>query len=213
MSTIRLLCVDDHRLIRTGIIRVLELSAGVSVVGEGSTGEEAVEQFIRHRPDVTLMDLQMPRMGGVEAITRIRHIDPDARIVVLTMYERDEDVYRALQAGAMGYLLKDAVPEELIRVIHEVHQGRRAIATSIDARLAARSGEHPLTAREVEVLRLLVQGMRNKEIGARLSISEETVRVHLKSIFVKFSVHDRTAALAEALRRGIVHITTDAERP
>jgi DNA-binding NarL/FixJ family response regulator len=211
MSTIKLLCVDDHRLIRTGIIRVLELHPGVTVVAEGSTGEEAVEQFIRHRPDVTLMDLQMPTMGGVEAITRIRAIAPDARIVVLTMYERDEDVYRALAAGAMGYLLKDAVADELIRVIRDVHQGRRAIPIGLDARVAARSVQHPLTAREVEVLRLLVRGMRNKEIGSRLSISEETVRVHLKSIFVKFSVHDRTAALAEALRRGIVHITNDTE--
>lgn len=212
MANIRLLCVDDHGLVRTGIIRVLELHKGVTVVAECSTGQEAVEQFIRHRPDVTLMDLQMPMMGGVEAITRIRKIDPAARIVVLTMYERDEDVYRALEAGAMGYLLKDAVPEELLRVIYEVYEGRRAVASNLDAKLAARSIQHPLTARELEVLRLLVKGMRNKEIGSRLSISEETVRVHLKSIFVKFSVHDRTAALAEALRRGIVHITNESDR-
>lgn len=207
MSDIRLLCVDDHQLVRTGIIRVIELHKGVTVVAEGSTGEEAVEQFIRHRPDVTLMDLQMPKMSGLQAIAKIREIAPDARIVVLTMYERDEDVYRALEAGAMGYLLKDAVPEDLIRVIHEVHAGRRAVSNSIDAKMAARSTQHPLTTREIQILQLLVKGMRNKEIGVKLSISEETVRVHLKSIFVKFGVHDRTAALAEALRRGIVHDT------
>jgi DNA-binding NarL/FixJ family response regulator len=211
MSNIRLLCVDDHQLIRTGIIRVIELHKGVAVVAEGSTGEEAVEQFIRHRPDVTLMDLQMPKMSGLHAITRIRQISPDARIIVLTMYERDEDVFRALDAGAMGYLLKDTVPEHLIRVIHEVHAGRRAVPTSLDAKLAARSGRHALTTREVDVLGLLVKGMRNKEIGAILKISEETVRVHLKSIFIKFGVHDRTAALAEALRRGIVDIPSDSD--
>ena len=127
------------------------------------------------------------------------------------MYERDEDVFRALEAGAMGYLLKDTVPEDLIRVIHEVHEGRRAVPSSLNARLAARSGRHSLTAREVHVLGLLVKGMRNKEIGAVLSISEETVRVHLKSIFIKFGVHDRTAALAEALRRGIVDIPNDSD--
>jgi DNA-binding NarL/FixJ family response regulator len=211
MPNIRVLCVDDHQLIRTGIIRVIELHKGVTVVAEGSTGEEAVEQFIQHRPDVTLMDLQMPKMSGLQAITRIREISPDARIVVLTMYERDEDVFRALEAGAMGYLLKDTVPEDLIRVIHEVYQGRRTVPTSLNARLAARSGRHSLTTREVHVLGLLVKGMRNKEIGAILSISEETVRVHLKSIFVKFGVHDRTAALAEGLRRGIVNIPNDSD--
>lgn len=211
MSNIRLLCVDDHQLIRTGIIRVIELHTGVTVVAEGSTGEEAVEQFIQHRPDVTLMDLQMPKMSGLQAITRIREIAPDARIIVLTMYERDEDVFRALEAGAMGYLLKDTVPENLIRVIHEVYQGRRTVPTGLNARLATRSGRHSLTTREVHVVGLLVKGMRNKEIGAILSISEETVRVHLKSIFVKFGVHDRTAALAEALRRGIVNIPNDSD--
>lgn len=210
MSPITLLCADDHRLIRTGLVRVLELHKGVTVVAEASTGEEAVEQFARYRPDVTLMDLQMPKMNGLQAIVRIREIAPDARIIVLTMYEGNEDVYRALQAGAMGYLLKDAEPDDLFRVIQEVYEGRRAVSTDLDARVAAHSAQHPLTAREMQVIELLVRGMRNKEIGARLSISEETVRVHLKSIFVKFSVHDRTAALAEALRRGIVHVPSES---
>jgi DNA-binding NarL/FixJ family response regulator len=210
MPPITLLCVDDHRLIRTGLVRMLELHKGLSVVAEASTGEEAVEQFARHRPDVTLMDLQMPKVNGLQAIVRIREIDPDARIIVLTMYEGNEDVYRALHAGAMGYLLKDAAPEDLFRVIQEVYEGRRAVSTDLDAKVAAHSAQHPLTAREMQVIELLVRGMRNKEIGAHLSISEETVRVHLKSIFVKFSVHDRTAALAEALRRGIVHVPSEA---
>jgi two-component system NarL family response regulator len=213
MSNIKVLCIDDHQLMRTGIIRIIELHEGVTVVAEGSTGEEAVAQFIKHQPDVTLMDLQMPKMSGLEAITRIREISPDARIVVLTMYERDENIYRALQAGASGYLLKDAVPEDLIRVINEVHQGKRAVPSSIQSRFAARSNQPALTAREIQVLELLVKGMRNKEIGDTLSISEETARVHLKSIFVKFNVHDRTAALAEALRRGIVSIPDDDGRP
>jgi two-component system NarL family response regulator len=213
MSNITVLCVDDHQLMRTGIIRIIELHPGVKVVAEGSTGEEAVAQFIKYRPDVVLMDLQMPRMSGLEAITKIREIAPDARIVVLTMYERDENVYRALQAGASGYLLKDAVPEELIRVIGEVHQGKRAVSSAIQSKFATRSNQPALTAREVQVLELLVKGMRNKEIGETLAISEETARVHLKSIFVKFNVHDRTAALAEALRRGIVSIPDDDARP
>src|SRR5690606_12701721 len=127
MAPIRLLCADDHRLMRTGLVRVLESHKDVTVVAEASTGEEAVEQFARHRPDVTLMDLQMPKMNGVQAIKRIREIDPAARIIVLTMYERNEDAYRALQAGAMGYLLKDAALDDLIRVIHEVYEGRRAV--------------------------------------------------------------------------------------
>jgi two-component system NarL family response regulator len=212
MSNITVLCVDDHQLMRTGIIRIIELHQGVKVVAEGSTGEEAVAQFVKHRPDVVLMDLQMPRMSGLEAITKIREIAPDARIVVLTMYERDENVYRALQAGASGYLLKDAVPEELIRVIREVHQGKRSVSSAIQNKFATRSNQPALTAREVQVLELLVKGMRNKEIGETLAISEETARVHLKSIFVKFNVHDRTAALAEALRRGIVSIPDDDAR-
>jgi DNA-binding NarL/FixJ family response regulator len=211
-SRIRVLCVDDHQLMRTGIIRIIELHSGVTVVAEASTGAEAVEQFQRHMPDVTLMDLQMPKMSGLEAIGKIRAISADARIVVLTMYERDENIYRALQAGASGYLLKDAVPEELIRVIRDVHQGKRSVPSVIQTKFAARSNQPALTAREVQVLELLVKGMRNKEIGDTLSISEETARVHLKSIFIKFNVHDRTAALAEALRRGIVSIPEDDGR-
>jgi DNA-binding NarL/FixJ family response regulator len=203
---IRVLCVDDHRLMREGIMRVVGLQPDMTVVAQASNGEEAVEQFLQHRPDVTLMDLQLPRVNGLQAIRAIRHAQPDARIVVLTMYHGDEDIYRALQAGAVGYLLKDTVPEDLIRVIREVHAGQRAIPPDVAATLATRAKQPALTLRELQVLELLATGKRNKEIAADLGISSDTARAHIKSIFVKFNVHDRTAALAEALRRGIIHI-------
>jgi DNA-binding NarL/FixJ family response regulator len=191
---------------REGIMRVVGLQADMTVVAQASNGEEAVEQFLQHRPDVTLMDLQLPRVNGLQAIRAIRHAQPDARIVVLTMYHGDEDIYRALQAGAVGYLLKDTVPEDLIRVIREVHAGQRAIPPDVAATLASRAKQPALTLRELQVLELLATGKRNKEIAADLGISSDTARAHIKSIFVKFNVHDRTAALAEALRRGIIHI-------
>jgi two-component system NarL family response regulator len=204
--TIRVLCVDDHRLMREGIMRVVGLQPDMTVVAQANNGEEAVEQFLQHRPDVTLMDLQLPRVDGLHAIRAIRHAQPDARIIVLTMYQGDEDIYRALQAGAAGYLLKDTVPEDLVRVIREVHAGQRAIPPDVAAALALRAKQPSLTLRELQVLELLATGKRNKEIAADLGISSDTARAHIKSIFVKFNVHDRTAALAEALRRGIIHI-------
>ena len=203
---IRLLCVDDHRLMREGIVRIVTTYPDVRVVAQATTGKEAVEQFLEHRPDVTLMDLQLPTMNGLEAIRQIRAAEPQARIVVLTMYHGDEDIYRALQAGAAGYVLKDTVPEELIHVIREAHAGRRSIPSGVAARLEARTNQPALTARELQVLELLKTGRRNKEIAAALGISEDTARTHIKSIFLKFGVHDRTAALSEAFRRGLVHI-------
>jgi DNA-binding NarL/FixJ family response regulator len=203
---IRVLCVDDHRLMREGIARVIGLQPDMKVIAEASHGEEAVEQFLLYRPDVTLMDLQLPRMNGLQTIRAIRHAQPAARIVVLTMYHGDEDIYRALQAGAVGYLLKDTVPEDLVRVIREVHSGGRAIPTDVAAVLATRASQPTLTLRELQVLELLATGKRNKEIAGELGISGDTARAHIKSIFLKFNVHDRTAALAEALRRGIIHI-------
>ena len=208
---INVLCVDDHRLMREGIVRIIEMEPGVTVVAEGATGEEAVDRFTRFHPDVTLMDLQLRGMNGLQAIRAIRKIDPGARIVVLTMYEGDENIYHALQAGAMGYLLKDSVPEDLIRVIRDVHNGQRSIPPFVEERLAARSNQPGLTGREMEVLEHLAQGMRNKEIAAALSISEETTRVHIKGIFHKLNVHDRTAALAEALRRGLVRVGVERQ--
>jgi DNA-binding NarL/FixJ family response regulator len=203
---IRVLCVDDHRLMREGIARIVGLQHDMTVIAEASNGEEAVEQFLRHRPDVTLMDLQLPTMNGLQAIRAIRREAADARIVVLTMYHGDEDIHRAIQAGAVGYLLKDTVPEDLIRVIRDVHAGQRAIPPEIAAALELRAGQPSLTFRELQVLELLATGKRNKEIASALGISGDTASAHIKSIFLKFKVHDRTAALAEALRRGIIHI-------
>lgn len=206
-ATIRVLCVDDHRLMREGIARIVGVQPDMTVVAEASNGEEAVEQFLKHRPEVTLMDLQLPRMNGLQAIRAIRRAQPDARIVVLTMYQGDEDIHRAIEAGAMGYLLKDTLPEDLIRVIREVHSGRRILPPAIAAVLEARANQPTLTTRELQVLELLATGKRNKEIAAELGITGDTASAHIKSIFVKFNVHDRTAALAEALRRGIIHIS------
>jgi two-component system, NarL family, response regulator len=204
--TIRVLCADDHRLMREGIARIVGVQPDMTVVAQASDGEQAVAQFLQHRPDVTLMDLEMPKMNGVRAIQAIRNHQPQARIVVLTMYHGDEDIHRAIAAGAMGYLLKDTLPDDLIRVIREVHSGRRAIPPEIAAVLEQRASQPTLTFRESQVLELLATGKRNKEIAAALGISGDTASAHIKSIFQKFNVHDRTAALAEALRRGIIHI-------
>jgi DNA-binding NarL/FixJ family response regulator len=206
MPEIRVLCVDDHRLMRAGIVHIVGLQPDIKVVAEASNGEEAVQQFRRHRPDVTLMDLQLPRMNGLQAVRAIRQCEPHARVIVLTMYHGDKDVYRALEAGAAAYLLKDAVPEDLVRVIREVHEGKRAIPPDVEASLALRATQPTVTFRELQVLELLATGKRNKEIAADLGISSDTARAHIKSIFIKFNVHDRTAALAEALRRGVIHI-------
>jgi DNA-binding NarL/FixJ family response regulator len=205
-ASIRLLVVDDHRLLREGLNRIIGLQPDMAVVAEAANGQEAVEQFKRHNPDVTLMDLQLPIASGLEAIRAIRAHAPDARIVVLTMYQGDEDIHRAFQAGAMGYLLKDAVPDDLIRVIREVHAGQRAVSPDIVAALEARAMQPSLTTRELQVLELLATGKRNKEIAAALGMSGDTASAHIKNIFQKFNVHDRTAAMAEALRRGIIHI-------
>lgn len=206
MDRLKILCIDDHPLMRAGVVRVIGLQPELTVVAEGSTGEEAVELFKQHRPDITVMDLQLPGMGGLQAIRAIRQVASDAKIVVLTMYDGGENIISAVRAGAAGYVMKDSVPEDLIRVIHEVSAGRTAFPGDVDARGTDRSDYPPLTAREKEVLELLVKGMRNKEIAARLGISEDTTRVHLRSIFLKLDVHDRTAALVVALRRGLVHI-------
>ena len=158
MPVIRVLCVDDHRLMREGIVRIVTLDPEVRVITEARNGQEAVEKFLEHRPDVTLMDLQMPKMRGLEAIRAIRELDDNARIVVLTMYEGDEDIYRALQAGAAGYVLKDSVPEELIRVIRDAYAGKLAVPPDVAAKLEARNNVSSITARELQVLQLLKTG-------------------------------------------------------
>jgi two-component system NarL family response regulator len=205
-ENISVLCIDDHRLMREGIVRIIGMNPDVTVVAEGASGEEAIALFERFRPDITLMDLQLRGMNGLQAIRAIRAFEPNARIIVLTMYEGDEDIYRALQAGAAGYVLKDSFLEDVVRVISEVHAVGRFLPPFVEARLAERSGQPSLTARETEVLELLAKGMRNKEIAAALSITEQTTHAHIKAVFIKLNVHDRTAAMAEALRRGIIHM-------
>ena len=209
---IQVLCVDDHRLVRRGIISLIDLEPDMRVVAEASDGQEAVEQFKRHRPGVTLMDLELPRMNGVAAIRAIRHEQPDARIIVLTMYQGDEDIYRAVQAGAAAYLLKDAVPEVLIGVIRQVHAGRQVFPPEILSVMKQRASEPALTAREHQVLELLAAGKRTKEIATQLRISGDTVDAHVKSMYSKLKVHGRTAIVAEALRRGIIRIDTNLRR-
>jgi len=203
-SPLRLLIVDDHRLLRKGIARLLDLEPGMTVVAEAGNGEEAVEQFRRHTPDVTLMDLELPRMDGVEAITAIRREFPNARVIALTMYQGDEDIRRAVQAGAVAYLLKDTVPEVLVRVIRDVHEGRRVFPPEILAAIERRARQPALTSREVQVLELLAEGKRTKEIAAALGVTIDTANAHIKNIYSKFAVHGRGAVVSEAIRRGFI---------
>jgi DNA-binding NarL/FixJ family response regulator len=203
---IRVLCVDDHEVVREGIALKVNMQPDMRVVASAAVGEQAVVLFESHRPDVTLMDLQLPSMSGLDAIHAIRRIDPAARIVVLTMYHGEEDIYRALQAGAATYLLKGTLSDDLVRIIREVHAGERPIPPDVAARLAARLPEFALSPREIEVVTLMADGLHNKEIATTLGISHETVRIHAKNIFAKLDVPDRTAAVTEALRRGIIHL-------
>jgi two-component system, NarL family, response regulator len=205
-SPVRLLCVDDHRIVREGIALILSREPDITVVATAATAQEAVAEFKRHLPDITLMDLRLGETSGIEAIREIRREYPAARIVVLTMYQGDEDIHRALSAGATTYLLKDALSDELIRVVREVHAGGHPMATDVRARLDKRAAQPTLTPREIQVLQLVSQGKRNKEIAAILGLSEDTVPVHVKNIFAKLRVNERTAAVNVALRRGIIHI-------
>lgn len=204
---IRVLCVDDHRIVREGIALIIGRQPDMMVVGSAGTGEEAVELFQRHRPSVTLMDLQLGRMSGVDAIRAIRRCDKDARIVVLTMYQGEEDIFRAIDAGAATYLLKDMLADDLIRVVREVHAGERPVSANVQALLSERAGRPTLTPREVQVVELIAQGMRNKEIAVSLGISEETAQVHVRNILGKLKVQDRTAVIQVAVRRGIIHFS------
>jgi DNA-binding NarL/FixJ family response regulator len=207
MSTpiITVLCVDDHPVVLEGISQKISSQGDMHVVGLATDGRQAVELFKRHRPDVTLMDLQLPTTSGLQAIRAIRIEDPKARIVVLTMYQGDEDIFRALESGAATYLLKDTLSDDLVRVVREVYAGSTTLPQNVATRLAARSTQRGLTMREVEVLERIAEGLRNKEIGAALRISEETVQVHVKNILAKLGVNDRTAAVTVAFRRGIIH--------
>lgn len=205
-NMIRVLCVDDHRLVLEGLNLIIARNADMQVVGTAVTGDEAVSLFRHHRPDVTLMDLQLPVVSGLEAIRTIRREHPAAKIIVLTTYHGDEDIFRALQAGASTYLLKDMIADDLIRTIREVHQGRHSLDRDLQTRLTERASRPSLTPREVQVTELIAQGMRNKEIAGALGISEETVQVHVKNLLAKLGVNDRTGAVRVALQRGIIHL-------
>ena len=203
---IRLLVVDDHVIVRKGLVALLNTVEGLSVVAEASDGMEAIETFRAVQPDVTLMDLRLPKLGGADAIARIRGEFPGARIIVLTTFDGDEDIYRALQAGAKGYLLKGMDAAELTDAIRAVYSGKSRIPAFVAEKLAERMGGPALTSRELEVLKRIVAGRSNKEIAGDLNISEATVKTHINSILSKLGVSDRTQAATSALQRGIVHL-------
>jgi DNA-binding NarL/FixJ family response regulator len=204
-KSVRLLVVDDHHIVRQGLVALLATVPEMQVVAEASDGQHALALYREHHPDVTLMDLRMNTMNGVEATRAIRAEFPNARIIVLTTFDGDEDIYRALQAGARGYLLKGMDTEELLAAIRTVHSGKSRIPGPVAERLAERMNTPSLTDRETEVLRLIVGGNSNKEIAAALFISEATVKTHINSLLSKLGVSDRTQAATTALQRGIVH--------
>jgi two-component system, NarL family, response regulator len=206
MTPIRCLIADDHPIVREGMAVTIELSDGMEVVAQARHGREAVELFRQHRPDITLMDLNMPEMGGVAAIEAIRAEFPDARIIILTTYDGDEDIYRGLKAGAKAYLLKEGSLQDLLDTIEAVHRGLTRIPPEVAAKLAGRMSAPELTAREREVLNAIVTGKSNAEIGQALFISEATVKAHVNSILSKLDVSDRTQAVTVALKRGLVHL-------
>ncbi len=202
---IRILIADDHFVVRIGLAAIINSQPDMIVVAEASDGTEAVESFSRHRPDITLIDIRMPEMNGIEATAEIRRIDEKARVIVLTTYDGDEDIYRALRAGARAYLLKDTFREELLKAIRNVQAGRKHIPAEVAARLAERTPGSELTAREMDVLGLIVKGLSNRDIAIALSIAEGTVKLHINNILSKLDVEDRTQATTLALQRGIIH--------
>jgi two-component system, NarL family, response regulator len=205
-ARIRILLADDHPVVRLGLRTMLEAEPDLEVVGEAVDGAGAVAAFTEHRPDVILLDLRMPGMTGPEIITAIRKIAPEANIIVVTTYDADEDVFRAVQAGARGYLLKDTFAEGMLEAIRNVHAGRRLIDPAVAARLMDRLNEPSLTSREMGVLELVARGMTNREIGTALSVGEETVKAHLKHVFVKLGASDRTEAALIAVQRGLIRL-------
>lgn len=205
-TPIRILIADDHPVLREGVAAILEDRTDMLVIGEARDGAEAVALFGELKPDVTLMDLQMPVMNGVEAIIAIRANFPDARILVLTTYAGDVQAVRALKAGATGYLLKSSLRTEMLEAIHNVYRGRRHVHGDVATEIALHVTDDHLSAREVAVLRLVADGKANKEIARSLSLSEETVKAHLKNVFAKLDVSDRTHAVTVAARRGIIEL-------
>ena len=203
---IRVLLVDDHPLLRDGVAGMIEDQSDMELVGEASTGLEAIDKFRKHRPDVTLLDLQMPEMGGIEAIKTIRDESPEARIIILTTYKGDAHVLSALRSGAQAYLLKSTLRRELLDTIRAVYKGQKRIPAEVAAQLAEHAGDDPLTFREIQVLRLIAAGRANKLIASELAITEETVKGHVKNILSKLAASDRTHAVTIALKRGIIEL-------
>ena len=205
-ALIRVFSVDDHPLLREGIAAVINNQPDMLMVAQAATGGEAVHMFRQHRPDVTLMDLRLPDLSGIDALIAIRAEFPEARVIMLTTFEGDVEIQRALKAGARGYLLKSNPPQELVETIRHVHAGKKGIPSQIAAHLAEHISDETLTEREIDVLRHIAGGNRNRDIGERLFISEETVKVHIKHIMEKLGASDRTQAVAIAVRRGIIQL-------
>ena len=203
---ISVMVVDDHPLIRVGIAAIVNARADMTVVAQAGTAEEALELFRRHKPDVTLMDLRLPGIGGVEAIAAMRTTRPDARFIVVTTYDGDEDIHRALEAGAQGYIIKGMPYQTLVEAVHRVHLGKRFLPLPVANALASRMPDSDLSPREMEVLHLLVAGRSNKEIAQKLDITEATVKSHVSTILMRLGVEDRTQAVVTALQRGLVHL-------
>ncbi|MEL6455500.1 MAG: response regulator transcription factor [Cyanobacteria bacterium J06623_5] len=213
MSTdppIRVLVVEDHSVVREGIVSILNRQKDITVVAEAENGSEAVELFQRYRPDITLMDLRMPQMEGLEAIVQIRQSSPNARIVILTTYDTDEDIYQGMQVGARGYLLKDASAAELANAVRIVHQGKRYVPSDVAAKLAARVGNDDLTRKEKEVLKKMVLNSSTAKLAEEMHLSEGTVKFHINNIFQKLNVNDRTQAIVVALRRGLIRLDKES---
>ena len=206
MSKIRVLIADDHPVVRDGLASMIGKWTDTEVIAEARDGQEAVEQWMQHRPDVSLLDLRMPVLDGVGAIERIRQIEPAARIILLTTFDGEEDIYRAIRAGAKAYLLKDSPRDDILNCIRKVHAGETFVPLPLAAKLAERVSGVELTQREVTVLRALASGQSNKAIARALFISETTVKAHVKSIFAKLNVLSRTEAIAVAARRGLVQL-------